>query len=124
MRLRELEWRYADFALQRATKMAFAHTQVVSEVANAASVECACGNAVGSDIREARHRVDDCSARSKLGAETQAGTEPCAFSGCGRVEESAVVGVRHARRTDWPTIDVRGCDPDEEESVEARISSA
>ena len=59
MRLRELERRYTNFALECPTKMAFTHAHVVREIADAASVECAGGDAVGSDVRESRDCVDD-----------------------------------------------------------------
>jgi hypothetical protein len=46
--------------------MAFTHAHVVREIADTASVECAGGDAMGSDVRESRDGVDDRAPRCKL----------------------------------------------------------
>src|SRR5262245_9484525 len=124
MRLRKLEGRYADFALHGASQMAFTDAQFVRELRDAPAVECAASDAVCGDVRESRNRVDDRSPRCKLGATAKTWSEPSAFCGGGRVEESTVVRVRDARRAHRAAIHARRRDADEKQPVEPRISRA
>jgi hypothetical protein len=74
VRLGQLERRNAEFALERAAQVSFAHTQLAGERGDAATVQGTCCNLTRGRVRETRYGIAQRSAGSQLGPTTKAGT--------------------------------------------------
>jgi len=122
VRLRELERRCADLALESAAQMSLADTEIAGKLRDRMAVERAGGDAVGRITRQARYRINECESGGELGPASQARAEPVTLRRRGRAEEPAMVTVRHSSRADRPAVDARRDDSDEEDSVEPRVA--
>src|SRR6266550_3275210 len=124
MRLRQLERRYADLALQRAPQVTLAHAEVSREIGNVAPIQRARRNPLRRQLRQPGHGIELRlgPAGRQFGTAAQTGPESSALGGRRRIEEAAVPVVRQPRLARRPAVDVRRRDPDEEHAVEARIA--
>ena len=122
MRLRELDWRYPQFALHRPSEMTLADSELAREVAYAPPIEGTTGNPCGRRASNPRDGIAQCPTRGQLRSAPQARPESVALGGGRGIEEASSLGVGDPCRTHRPAIDLCRRDTDKEDPVESGVA--
>src|SRR5439155_1315540 len=121
MRLRQLERRYADLALQRAPQVTLAHAEVSREIGNVAPIQRARRNPLRRQLRQPGHGTELRlgPAARPFGTAPRTGPEPIALGGRRRIEEAAVPVVLQPRPARRLAVDVRRSGAEEQHGGDA-----